>query len=801
MPESEDTTFRTTGFDKTETGRSGDASHADPEVIAEYQRGMQWLSREIHGMEVFARAWSGKNVKIKLGQFPCTDGDTIYLAPGRVKEGEEPTALYMHQLLHELAHVVVSDVFEPPSSRKIEDAIKVRLNKLAGQPAGHAWNAIEDGRAERALYVEAPGARKHISQRVGELVVEAMANPEASIHTNDDIGLLLGAYLKSAGYDDLAAKFSERVTTALADTSISETIKVGLKQKKSWKVGTEATVPFMKRAKEMGFFADWDDRALSGTTGEPMVIDWNDLTDEEKDALRRRAKEKIEGKGAAVLIKNAPEDLFEDAADAGGDGEPGDKVEPGPGGSAGGMDEPGPAPDGPDDADSPGLDGEAGSGASSSDDGEAAGSPDDADTDGDTPGAVDDEERDAEGPMGEPVGEPEPDTPEPEASSELVPGETPEVAGEPFGGDHGAAPEMTVDLTEDEITAEAAEVEAEAKKLHIDEELARIARTKQFETDFAEVEDKIRPPHMEYKDKEEAARELGSTETSRAIEEAMKTEVGQVRGGHGGSKNRFLYKMRPVVAGPSTTLAEFDAVRDLIAGEVNRLRAVFKANDKSSFFGQYEIGAHIKTSSLPGFMLGEHLKPFDRRTHPKKQSYAVTLLIDQSGSMGGQKIVTARVSLALQAEMLSKLQIPFEILGFTSSDMGGAVVEHNVFKSFNERWDSEAMLKVLSITARYQNYDGLALAWAWERLEKRREQRKILMTYSDGYPAPDTANQIAIMRYVISQMQKLGALPVGIGILSDAVSGIYPKTVICRDIRALPRQVTQVLEAELKRKR
>ena len=57
------------------------------------------------------------------------------------------------------------------------------------------------------------------------------------------------------------------------------------------------------------------------------------------------------------------------------------------------------------------------------------------------------------------------------------------------------------------------------------------------------------------------------------------------------------------------------------------------------------------------------------------------------------------------------------------------------------------------------------------------------------------------MNFVIHQMQKQGALPIGIGILSDAVSGIYPKTVICRDIRALPRQVTQVLETELKRKR
>lgn len=809
-----DSGFRTTGFDGVEAKSGyGSKTAMDPAMIEEYQRGMQWLSREIYGMQAFARAWSGKkDLTIKIGPFPCTDGDTIYVTPGRIKEGEEPTALYTHQLMHELAHVVVSQVYEPASSRKPEDAIKPKLNAIVGQPAGHVWNAIEDGRAERALYVEAPGARKHISKRVGELVEEAMTNPEASIHKNDDIGLLLGAYLKSAGYDELVARFNDRVTQALADRTICETIRVGLKQRKSWKVGTESAVPFMRRAKALGFFADWDERSFDGSTGEPLVIDWDDLTDEEKNELRRRAKERRESKpdskDTIVLVKNAPKDLFEEGEDGEPDGEMGDSA----GGDPGSPDGPGASLDADPGGDGGGLDAEAGPGRSRGKNNAAPSDTDAADVpDGDDHGAPrpeEGEERDpGEGTMGERVDEPESDEAEPTDPAELVAGEAtasvdPTSEGSPFGGDHGAVPDAPIDRTTDEmVEAEASAIEVEAKAMHENEELARIARTKQFESDFAAVEDTIRPPHMEYKNKHEAARELGDTPDAKAIKAAMKVEVGQVKGGHGSSRNQFLYKMRPVKAGHGTTTAEFDEFRDLTAGEVNRLRAVFKANEKSSFYGQYEVGSHIKSSALPGFVLGEHMKPFDRRILPKKTSYAITLLIDQSGSMGGQKIVTARVSLALQAELLSKLKIPFEILGFTSEDGAGVVVEHNVFKSFDERWGSEAMRKVLSITARYQNYDGLALAWAWERLQKRKEQRKILMTYSDGYPAPDTTNQIAIMKYVVSSMRKAGAVAIGIGILSDAVASIYPKSVICRDIRSLPRQVTQLLESELKRKR
>jgi hypothetical protein len=74
------------------------------------------------------------------------------------------------------------------------------------------------------------------------------------------------------------------------------------------------------------------------------------------------------------------------------------------------------------------------------------------------------------------------------------------------------------------------------------------------------------------------------------------------------------------------------------------------------------------------------------------------------------------------------------------------------------------------------------------------------MTYSDGQPAPDTENQIKVMRYVLGKMINAGAVAIGIGIQSHAPEALYPKAIYCNDLRTLPRMVTQLLEQELKRK-
>ena len=967
----------TTGrFDTSQFNATGNnARHDDPKEILAYKRGMDWLVRETPMMEAFIRAWTNKKVNLRVGPIPCTDGDTIYLRPLPLYGEDEPSQLYLAHMWHEMAHVILSQVYEPANSRKVEHALKVIGDAQYGKPAGHMWNALEDGRVEDRLYKTAPGARKHIVKdvevntpkivencktigdefglehllmscepielgllqsaataitldnslspegraeklaNIGERIMEHARQTGDMVRANEiaanvaaDIGLLMTSYLETAGYHAQAREFEPRVVAAIDDPEIAAAIVESQSFEKSLPVLHESTRKVLKRARELGFFADWDPRALDPDTGEPQVIDWNKLSDAEKQAIRDQLKNqngmpRIPGQNEAVVI-NMPKELLDELRkqmqNQGKNG-PENKSNPNPNADKLPGDKPQPGDK------SPGDSGDSDDSMDSDDDGATDGRSVEqkradakafAEADKDTPsnGSGDKSSKsssepvDRSGKASSSVGEDaeesdgldniQPDkagrsndyeapaelkeayaeknaqgtgkdSPSEEKGASVAPTSSGEASddesedgteGKGTNSDteseegtegKGKATSSTEDDDFDEEGEDAegdADAQGDAKNSdgsaqsgwtdtdemnaisqHEMNEAARLKRVEKFREKFSEIEDTIRPPHIEYVTKDEARQMEAQDDKAQVIKEAMQIEVGEI----GGSpENKFLFKQRKmqITQDQKEKAPDLSKYDDVLAGEANRLRAIFKQNKKSGFGGQFEIGSHIKGSALPGFITGEHLKPFDRRWVNKKLDYSVTLLIDQSGSMGGDKIVMARTALAMQATLLDKLGIPFEVLGFSTKASGGGyqpngrwdyryLVQHDVFKSFDEGWTPEQRAKVMSISINDSNLDGLALSWAWDRLRVRKEKVKILMTYSDGQPNPDTSNQIAIMKHVIRKMTQQGAIAIGVGILSHAPEQLYPKSVYCSDVRLLPRMVTKALEDELGKKR
>lgn len=966
----------TTGkFDTSQFNATGNKERPeqDPNEILAYKRGMDWLVREIPMIEAFISAWTKKNIKVRIGPVPCTDGDTVFLRPLPLYDGQdEPDALYHAHMWHELAHVVLSQVYEPADSRKIEHALKIIGDKEYGKPAGHMWNALEDGRVEDRLYKTAPGARKHIvkeittmtpeivescyrigaefemehllltSEPVQLAIMQAEGNAivadntlsqderkqrlvdlsqrimQHSVDTGDrarakeigqniaaDIALLMATYLETAGYHAQAREFEPRVIAALDDSEIASAIVSAQRFEKSLPVLKESTRRVLARARQLGFYADWDERALDPQTGEPQVIDWNSLSDDEKQAVRDQLKNqhgmpRVPGQNEAVVV-NLPKELIEELMkqmqNQQGQPQPGQQGQPQPGqqgqeqsgegqtdsGADGdqrsdngdGSGDPasaddarryvdaleGNSPSGDGKGNQAGQpvpspqsgDGAGGDGAPAGDDGDGgseadasgaqAGEGRSGDLGGDAEAADavagsssgggfgTNDEQDYNGQSGRGTtadesngldqfaraqGKPEyarPDEVLKDAYAERN-AERASTEASSEDGDASVDPTSAGEPSEDGDTSpwDEQDLEAAAMKQHEANEAARQRRISKFEERFGEIEDTIRPPHVEYVTKDEAKFLEAKDETAQTIKEAMNMEVGEISGS---PENRFLFKQRKmqITKVEASAAPSLDKYNDVLAGEANRLRAIFKQNEKAGFTGQFEIGSHLKGSALPGFIMGEHLKPFDRRYQPKKLSYAVTLLIDQSGSMMGSKIDMARTGLAMQATLLDKLGIPFEVLGFsTRADNGGwqanlnrwdyrYLVQHDVFKGFDEGWTPEQRAKVMSISTNDSNLDGLALSWAWDRLSRRKEHVKILMTYSDGQPNPDTDNQIKIMKHVLKKMMLSGAVAIGVGIQSHAPEQLYPKSVYCDDVRTLPRLVTKTLEEELSRKR
>ena len=143
----------------------------------------------------------------------------------------------------------------------------------------------------------------------------------------------------------------------------------------------------------------------------------------------------------------------------------------------------------------------------------------------------------------------------------------------------------------------------------------------------------------------------------------------------------------------------------------------------------------------------------------KAGDLAMTFLIDNSGSMRGEKILNTACWTSIMSNYLTQANIPVEILGYTTRAWRGGQsreqwisdgkpewpgrlndLRHIVYKSFEETFQEadtnfgvmlrEGLLK--------ENIDGESLLWAHSRLREFSAKRKILFVISDGAPVDDS---------------------------------------------------------------
>jgi hypothetical protein len=127
---------------------------------------------------------------------------------------------------------------------------------------------------------------------------------------------------------------------------------------------------------------------------------------------------------------------------------------------------------------------------------------------------------------------------------------------------------------------------------------------------------------------------------------------------------------------------------------------------------------------------------FKRRYDFDIPSIAFSLLIDRSGSMGGEgsaKCEHARDAAILFSEVLDGLGIPFEVAMFTS-DLGDKfTIQHY----FVKRWDEEykrVRARLGDSPGKANNDDGASIRLAMERLDRRPERLRYLIVIGDGNP-------------------------------------------------------------------
>lgn len=111
---------------------------------------------------------------------------------------------------------------------------------------------------------------------------------------------------------------------------------------------------------------------------------------------------------------------------------------------------------------------------------------------------------------------------------------------------------------------------------------------------------------------------------------------------------------------------------------------------------------------------------------------AVGILVDLSGSMGGDKIEYARKSAYVTYRFCRELNIPCFLIGHTTE--GNNVRLHLVCDE-NEISEKDDEKRIFSMTAMNSNRDGYALRVTLNRLDKMEATDKIAIVISDGQPA------------------------------------------------------------------
>jgi cobaltochelatase CobT len=253
--------------------------------------------------------------------------------------------------------------------------------------------------------------------------------------------------------------------------------------------------------------------------------------------------------------------------------------------------------------------------------------------------------------------------------------------------------------------------------------------------------------------------------------------------------------------------------QDVITKLANKLQRQLLAKQNRAWEFDLEEGL-LDSSKLPRIIMD----PYNSLSFKKEKDLdfkdtVVTLLIDNSGSMRGRPITIAAICADILSRTLERCSVKVEILGFTTKNWKGGQsrelwaknskpktpgrlndLRHIIYKGADTHWRQaknnlglmlkEGLLK--------ENIDGEAISWAYNRIKKRKEERKILMVISDGAPVDDSTLSVNSGDFLEKHLKKIvkfienksdiEVLAIGIG---HDVSRYYNKAIKITDVNEL----------------
>ncbi len=254
-------------------------------------------------------------------------------------------------------------------------------------------------------------------------------------------------------------------------------------------------------------------------------------------------------------------------------------------------------------------------------------------------------------------------------------------------------------------------------------------------------------------------------------------------------------------------------LQNIIAKLANKLQRQLLAKQNRSWEFDLEEGM-LDASKLSRVIIDPlYSLSYKNEKEIEFKDTVVTLLIDNSGSMRGRPISVAAICADILSRTLERCSVKVEILGFTTKNWKGGKsrekwnsnnkprnpgrlndLRHIIYKAADKPWrqSKKNLGLMLKEGLLKENIDGEALLWAFNRLEKRKEERKILMIISDGAPVDDSTLSVNSGDYLekhlkqtvkwIEENSNVEVLAVGIG---HDVTRYYKKAIKIADVQEL----------------
>ncbi len=228
----------------------------------------------------------------------------------------------------------------------------------------------------------------------------------------------------------------------------------------------------------------------------------------------------------------------------------------------------------------------------------------------------------------------------------------------------------------------------------------------------------------------------------------------------------------------------YEETADIINSLYNRLKKFFLPERDPKWQKGYSTGSRLdlekamQAEADPKYLE----KLWERKTIPHKLDYRFSILVDLSDSMEGKKIEETFKGVVVLAEVLEKLGIQYEIIGFSSGV--------KFFKQWREKLNKEKRdeLTEMKSWGKQSTHTDEATELAIKHIEKNGGKNNFILTLTDGQPYPSEHSKR--LREILEETKNKNIKTVGCGLGPDTefVKDYYPASLSIPNVKPTEQQ-------------